>query len=127
MGKEIDEVLIHSDEMGWREKSIPGLSEKMLWRDEDTGASIALIRFKKGVGIPSKHVHASNQFMYLLSGAYAYTESGILLQPNSFYWNPKGNVHGPTEAVEDTIFLEIFDGPHYPQRPDFYTDDKDAR
>ncbi len=123
----LNEVLLHSGEISWRDKSIPGLSEKMLWRDEETGASIALIRFRKGVGIPEKHLHTSNQFMYCLEGAYSYTESGILLRPGSFYWNPKGNVHGPTMALEDTVFLEVFDGSHYPQRPNFYTNDEDAR
>lgn len=123
----LKEILLHTGELAWRDKSIPGLSEKMLWRDEQTGASIALIRFRKGVGIPEKHLHASNQFMYCLSGAYAYTESGILLQPGSFYCNPKGNLHGPTTAMEETVFLEIYDGPHYPQRPSFYQSDEDAR
>jgi len=123
----LNELLVHSADMPWRDKSIPGLSEKMLWRDEQTGASIALIQFKKGVGIPEKHLHASNQFMYCLSGAYSYTDSGILLKPGSFYWNPKGNVHGPTTALSETVFLEIYDGPHYPQRPSFYASDEDAR
>lgn len=121
------EVLTDSGHMEWRPKSIPGLYEKSLWRDENTGASIALIRFDKGSGIPGEHLHASNQFMYCLSGAYRYTKSGILLRPGSFYHNEKGNVHGPTQADEDTVFLEIFDGPHYPERPSFYDNDEDAR
>ncbi|MHB1627160.1 MAG: cupin domain-containing protein [Bacilli bacterium] len=122
----LHEVLTDSTQLDWRQKSIPGLYEKMLWRDESTGASIALIRFSKGVGIPDRHSHASNQFMYCLSGAYSYTNSGVLLKPGSFYWNEKGNVHGPTTALEETVFLEIYDGPHYPQRPSFYKSDEDA-
>ena len=46
------EILIQTADMPWREKSLKGLHEKMLWRDEATSASIALIRFEKGVGIP---------------------------------------------------------------------------
>ncbi|MBN9474800.1 MAG: cupin domain-containing protein [Burkholderiales bacterium] len=121
------EILIQSQDMPWREKSLKGLHEKMLWRDEATGASIAMIRFEKGVGIPSEHLHASNQFMYCLSGRYEYLSSGVTLTAGAFYCNPKGNVHGPTVAHEETIVIEIYDGPHYPQRPDWYASEQDAR
>jgi quercetin dioxygenase-like cupin family protein len=124
---DLQELLIKSGEMPWREKSLEGISEKMLWRDEETGASIALIRFEKGAGIPKPHKHASNQFMFCLSGRYEYTSTGVVLEPGSFYCNPEGNVHGPTLAHEDTVVLEIYDGPHYPQMPDWYNDEQDAR
>lgn len=121
------ELLLAADELPWREKSLPGLAEKVLWRDDDSGASIALIRFREGAGIPERHEHASNQFMYCLSGAYEYVDSGLLLTPGSFYWNPKGNAHGPTLAREESVLLEIYDGPHYPRPPGWYTADEDAR
>ncbi|MGC7404402.1 cupin domain-containing protein [Pandoraea pneumonica] len=120
------EILLHSEAMPWRDKSLAGIAEKMFWRDEETGASIALIKFAKGAGIPAPHSHASNQFMYCLSGKYEYTSTGVTLLPGSFYCNPKGNVHGPTLAHEETIVVEIYDGPHYPQKPDWYTDERDA-
>ena len=123
----MDELLLQSATMAWRPKSLAGLHEKMLWRDEATGASIALVKFDKGVGIPEPHRHASNQFMFCLSGKYEYTRTGVVLTPGSFYWNPKGNVHGPTLAHEETIVLEVYDGPHYPKRPSWYADDQDAR
>ncbi|OXR48291.1 cupin [Pusillimonas sp. T2] len=112
--------------MEWRAKSLPGLYEKMLWRNEETGASIALIKFEKGTSIPKPHSHASNQFMFCLSGRYEYTSTGVTLVAGSFYCNPKGNVHGPTIAHEDTVVIEIYDGPHYPQVPDWYTNAADA-
>lgn len=122
----MQELLLQSETMPWREKSLKGVHEKMLWRDEETGASIALIRFEKGVGIPQPHSHASNQFMFCLRGKYEYTATGVVLTAGSFYGNPKGNVHGPTLAHEETEVVEIYDGPHYPQKPDWYTDERDA-
>jgi quercetin dioxygenase-like cupin family protein len=124
---DLGEILIQSEEMPWREKSLKGISEKMMWRDEDTGASIALIKFDAGAGIPEPHKHASNQFMFCLSGRYEYTSTGVTLEAGSFYCNPKGNVHGPTVAREETVVVEIYDGPHYPEKPSFYTDEQDAR
>jgi quercetin dioxygenase-like cupin family protein len=123
----LEELLIQSDSMPWREKSLKGISEKMLWRNEETGASIALIKFDKGAGIPQPHYHASNQFMFCLRGHYEYTATGVALKSGSFYCNPKGNVHGPAIAREETVVVEIYDGPHYPYKPDWYTDEQDAR
>jgi hypothetical protein len=56
----LEEILLDTGKMPWREKSLKGISEKMLWRNEETGASIALIRFAKGSGIPQPHYHSSN-------------------------------------------------------------------
>lgn len=123
----LEELLIQSDAMAWREKSLKGIHEKMLWRNEETGASIALIKFDKGAGIPAPHYHAANQFMFCLKGKYEYTSTGVTLTAGSFYCNPKGNVHGPAVAREETVVVEVFDGPHYPHKPDFYTDEQDAR
>jgi quercetin dioxygenase-like cupin family protein len=121
------EVLLRTDDLEWVDKSLAGLSHKMLWRDEDSGASIALVRFAQGHGIPEAHAHASNQFMYCLSGRYRYLPTGTTLTPGSFYWNPKGSTHGPTVADETSVLLEIYDGPHYPRRPSWYASDEDAR
>jgi quercetin dioxygenase-like cupin family protein len=127
MPSKVEELLLATQSMEWREKSLRGVHEKLLWRDEKTGASIALIRIESSFGIPEPHSHASNQFMFCLEGRYEYTATGLVLTPGVFYWNPKGNVHGPTVAHEDTVFIEVFDGPHYPVRPSWYTSDEDAR
>jgi quercetin dioxygenase-like cupin family protein len=121
------EILLDPERLEWSAKSLEGLSQKMLWRDDASGASIALVRFERGAGVPSRHAHASNQFMYCLEGRYTYTTTRITLTPGSFYWNPKGSVHGPTLAEEDSVLLEFYDGPHYQTQPDWYTDPEDAR
>lgn len=121
------EILVQTGELDWVDKTLEGLAQKMLWRDDESGASIALVRFLKGSGVPSRHAHASNQFMFCLEGRYAYTETGIVLTPGAFYWNPKGSLHGPTRAEEDSVLLELYDGPHYPTQPDWYSNPEDAR
>src|ERR1700691_2901616 len=123
----LEELLVQSETLPWREKSLKGISEKMLWRDDKTVASIALIKFAEGAGIPQPHFHASNQFMFCLRGRYEYTSTGVTLTAGSFYCNPKGNVHGPAIAHEETVVIEIYDGPHYPEKPSWYSDEQDAR
>ena len=78
------EILIQSENVEWREKSLKGIHEKMLWRNEKTGASIALIKFDKGSGIPQPHLHAANQFMFCLTGKYEYTSTGVVLTAGCF-------------------------------------------
>ena len=72
----------------------------------------------KGAGIPS-HTHASNQFIYRLKGRYIYTASDLVLTPGTFYWNLKDPPHGPTLAEEESLLLEVYDGPHYYQEPEY--------
>jgi 2,4'-dihydroxyacetophenone dioxygenase len=121
------EILLQVQDLEWLEKTLAGLSHKPLWRNDETGASISLVRFKRGSGIPSRHSHASNQFVFCLSGRYTYVPTGLTLTEGSFYWNPKGSLHGPTHAEEDTVLLEIYDGPHYPTQPEWYSSTEDAR
>ena len=100
------EILLQVQDLEWLEKTLAGLTHKPLWRNDETGASISLVRFRRGSGIPSRHSHASNQFMFCLSGRYTYLPTGLTLTEGSFYWNPKGSLHGPTHADEDTVLLE---------------------
>ena len=61
--------------------------------------------------------------MYCISGEYEYTDSDLLLKAGSYYANPKDHPHGPTVAKKRSILIEIYDGPHYYEKPEFHTDD----
>jgi hypothetical protein len=119
-----EEVLTAAlDPEGWYDEKIPGVRKKVLWNPVPGGPYIAIFRVAKGSGIPSRHKHACNQFLYCLEGRYAYPTSGLVLEPGSFYWNPKDNEHGPTEALEDSLLLEYYDGAHYYERPEYHHED----
>ena len=47
--------------------------------------------------------------MICLKGRYEYTKTGVTLTAGSFYCNPKGNVHGPAVAHEETIVIEVYE------------------
>ena len=55
----IDTENLNPDE--WLEFPEYGFRQYFLWRNPDTGASMAILDFKAGGGIPIKHSHASNQ------------------------------------------------------------------
>ncbi len=111
------------DPNGWIDFPDLALRQYFLWIHPETGASIALIEFAQGSGIPVQHTHASNQFMYCIEGEYEYTDSKIVLRPGDFYMNPKDNPHGPTMAHKNSVLLELYDGPHYYEKPSYHTSD----
>jgi quercetin dioxygenase-like cupin family protein len=120
------ELLIDPDDLDpdkWLDFPEYGFRQYFLDKNEETGASIALLEYEVGGGIPIKHSHASNQFMYCLEGEYEYTDSNIVLTPGSFYKNPKDHPHGPTVAKKKSVLIEIYDGPHYYEKPSFHTDE----
>lgn len=128
MAAECKEVLIDAltDQGFQKVNKVPGELSKLLWSraiekglDVKEDASIHMVRFSKGAGIPELHSHACNQFMYCISGSYLYKSSGLVLKAGDFYFNPAGAEHGPTEALEDCVLLEIYDGPHWAKRPYF--------
>lgn len=120
------ETLIHATELvedEWIDYPEYGFRQYFLYKNPDTGASIALLEYQPGGNIPTKHTHASNQFMYCLEGDYEYTDSGLRLGPGSFYSNPKDHPHGPTLAHSFSRLIEIYDGPHYYSKPEYHTDE----
>ncbi len=121
MAKKTKELLVKKpDAKKW--KKIPaGFRIYTLFENPKTGATISLFECPKGVGVPIRHRHASNQFMYCLKGKYEYTATGLVLEPGTFYMNPKGHPHGPTIAHEDSLLIEMYDGPHYFERPSYHS------
>ncbi|GAB4061446.1 cupin domain-containing protein [Uliginosibacterium sediminicola] len=120
------EMLLHSTELDpakWIDFPEYGFRQYFLWKNAETGASIALLEYQQGGRIPVKHTHASNQFMYCLEGDYEYTDTQLRLKPGSFYMNPKDHPHGPTIAHARSVLIEIYDGPHYYAKPVFHTDE----
>lgn len=120
------EVLLHATDLRddeWIDYPDYGFRQYFLHKNPTTGASIALLEYEQGGTIPTKHTHASNQFMYCLEGDYEYTDSGLRLRPGSFYMNPKDHPHGPTLAHERSVLIEIYDGPHYYEKPEYHTDE----
>ncbi|GAA4408949.1 hypothetical protein GCM10011450_01120 [Advenella faeciporci] len=120
------EVLLNTRDLDpeqWIDYPEYGFRQYFLWKNPETGASIALLDFQKDGRIPVKHTHASNQFMYCLEGDYEYVDVGLRLKPGSFYMNPVGHPHGPTIAHERSVLIEIYDGPHYHEKPVFHTDE----
>ena len=99
------EILINREDLDpdqWINFPEYGFRQYFLFKNTETGASIAILEYEKGGRIPVKHVHASNQFMYCLEGDYEYTAVGLRL-------NLAGRIAGSTAEDYEAIVSASLD------------------
>ena len=96
-------------EKSWQPGHYPGVELMILHKNEVTGGVVILRKFHAGVTVPA-HIHPqANEHAYVLSGEW--DESGVVYTEGSFFFAPKGELHGPHVARTEVISLTMFDGP----------------
>ena len=87
------------------------VKQKVLWRDERTGATVALVKFP--VGLADKvHSHPkANQIVFGLEGEYEDKEGNRISLKGRFSYVPKGVKHGATKFTKESVLLFFWDGP----------------
>jgi hypothetical protein len=91
------------------------IKQKTLWKNEETGATIALIKFPPGIA-DKLHTHPNaNQIALGLSGAIN-TPNGVV-NPDGTNLNitKKGEIHGHGSFAEESIALFYWDGSPKPE------------
>jgi quercetin dioxygenase-like cupin family protein len=93
----------------WQAGPYEGVELMILHKSETNGGVTVLRKFKAGTNVPA-HIHPhANEFAYVLSGEWE--ESGVVYSTGTFFFAPKGELHGPHAARTEVISLTIFDGP----------------
>ena len=93
----------------WQQGPYAGVELMILHKNEVTGGVVVLRKFHAGVTVPA-HIHPkANEHAYVLSGEWE--ESGVIYTEGSFFFAPKGELHGPHVARTEVISLTMFDGP----------------
>ena len=93
----------------WQQGPYEGVELMVLHKSETTGGVTVLRKFKAGATIPA-HIHPqANESAYILSGQWE--ESGVVYTTGTFFFAPKGEMHGPHLARTEVISLTTFDGP----------------
>lgn len=64
------DVKIHESEVGWTPLEIPGVSLKVLHKDEATGAMAVLTRIAAGASIPAHFHSQADETVYVLLGDF---------------------------------------------------------
>lgn len=96
-------------EKNWQPGPYAGVELLVLHKNEVTGGVVLLRKFQAGTVVPA-HIHPqANEHAYVLSGQWE--ESGVIYTEGSFFFAPKGELHGPHVARTEVISLTLFDGP----------------
>ena len=104
---QLADIIVRADEP-WIETEPGKAWMKVLWTGPETGRGVALVKWTKGyVAVPHKHL--SDAHTYVLSGKLKVRDG--VLNAGDYDYEPNGVLHGATEALEDTTYLFICEGP----------------
>jgi quercetin dioxygenase-like cupin family protein len=106
--QDLQDTLFKASDADWIENAPGKAWTRLLWTGPETGAWAAVFRWKKGfVAPPHKHLSASHT--YILSGRLKVRDG--VFETGDYVYEPNGVLHGATEALEDTEYLFICNGP----------------
>lgn len=93
------------------------VKQKVLWKDENTDATLALVKFPEGIADKIHSHPEANQITIGLSGEVEMPPNDVLMkvEPNMVVTMPKGEKHGATNITQETIVLFFWDGPPKPE------------
>ena len=103
----LKDTVVAAATSSWIEHS-PMSATKVLFTGSEGGTWAVMYRWKKGfVAPPHKHLSASHTF--IISGKLKVRDA--ILNEGDYVYEPNGVLHGATEALEDTTYLFICNGP----------------
>lgn len=85
-------------------EGLPGVWEKVLAHDPETGSYTRLIKADPGLVLDEIRCHDFWEESYILSGSFE--ENGTVFGPGTFVCNPPGYKHGPYTSPEGWLALE---------------------
>jgi len=104
-----DTLVRNDDESGWVQTDREGLAHmKVLWTSPQSGGWAVYLRWKKGYVVPP-HKHLGAIHAYVISGRMRVRDT--ILETGDYLYEANGMIHDETEALEDTMHINIADGP----------------
>ena len=106
--QDIQDALFKASDADWIE-NVPGMAwTRILWTGSESGTWAAVFRWNKGFIAPP-HKHLSSSHTFILHGRLKVRDG--ILETGDYDYEPNGVLHGATEALEDTEYLFICQGP----------------
>jgi len=103
----IQDTLVEAAKTPWIQTT-PLSFTKVLYTGAETGTWAVLYRWLKGYVAP-QHKHLSASHTFILKGKLKVRDG--VLNAGDYVYEPNGVLHGATEALEDTEYLFICNGP----------------
>jgi len=93
----------------WEKTRYPGIEQKVLLVDPQTGLFTALMRMAPGAHLPD-HEHVKIEQTYVLEGSLVCPEGEC--HAGQFVWRPAGSRHEAWGGPQGGVFLAIFQAPN---------------
>ena len=113
---DVQDLHVPGGDAGWLPTDPDGKAfVKPLWTSPESGGWAVLFRWKAGYQA-ARHKHLGSIHVYVVSGRLQLRDRE--LAAGDYNYEPNGIIHDETMALEDTVHLNIADGPVV-----FYDDD----
>ena len=101
--------IVKVNDMPWQEAKTPGIKFKVLYRNEETGASTMLLKFEPGAQTPL-HEHTGLEQTFVLDGELEDHDGKI--SAGNFVWREAGSVHQAHSGPKGSLHLAFFSAPN---------------
>jgi len=103
------DTLVKGDDTGWIPNDAEGRAfMKVLFVSEETGQWGVLFRWKQGY-VAGPHKHLSPAHTFILSGKLEIRDG--VVEAGDYLYERNGMIHEKTEALEDTEYFFLCEGP----------------
>ena len=100
------QITVRGSELPWADLGMPGVSMKVLHKDEATGAMAVLTRIEAGASIPAHWHSKADETVFVLDGDLG--EEGASYGPGSYFVGKARTRHGPPSTVRGCTVLTHF-------------------
>ena len=106
---DVQDVRVHASDEGWLQTDKEGMAfVKPLWTSPESGGWAVLFRWKAGY-VAGAHKHLGAIHAFIVSGKLQVRDA--VLAEGDYVYEANGVIHDETTALEDTVHLNIADGP----------------
>lgn len=103
------DILVANSNTGWFPMDEQGKAfVKPLWSSSESGGWAVLFKWKAGFIAPA-HKHLGSIHVFIASGKLKVRDQE--LNVGDYIYEPNGIIHDETAAIEDTVHINIGDGP----------------
>lgn len=100
------QIKISQGQIDWTALDIPGVSMKVLFKDEASGAMTVITRMEAGAEIPAHFHTQADETVFVLEGEFI--EDGERHGPGWFFVGKAGTPHGPHKTLGGCRVLTHF-------------------
>ena len=107
--KDLASRFVDVEHLPWKKTRYPGVEQKTLLVERDTGMLTALMRMAPNARLPD-HQHVRIEQTYVLEGSLVCPEGEC--GAGQFVWRPAGSRHEAWAGPEGGLFLAMFQMPN---------------